>query len=104
MRTRRTAPASLLVTCILGVAGIVAAVPPSHAGFGDALKKLKDKTDKKAADAVDKAVHVVEQPGARKDSTETATGSQAATPAAAPTAAPAADGDAKVAAVSTKFD
>src|SRR5262245_49783526 len=95
MRSRRAAQVSLLVICILG-----ALASPSHAGFGDALKKLKDKTDKKAQDAVDKAVKVVDEPGAKKDSTAASTGTP---PANAEPAAPSAAADTKVAAVSTKF-
>jgi len=100
MRSRRAARASLLVTCILGA---LALASPSQAGFGDALKKLKDKTDKKAADAVDKAVQVAEEPGAKKDSTAAATSTQPARTETAPAAAPT-GADTKVAAVSTKFD
>ena len=103
MPGRPAVRASLLVASILGVVGILAAASPSHAGFGDALKKLKDKTDKKAADAVDKAVKVVGEPEAKKDSTAAAAGTQAAKPEGATPAAPAA-ADTKVAAVSTKFD
>jgi outer membrane protein OmpA-like peptidoglycan-associated protein len=100
MRSHRAARASLLVTCILGA---LALASPSQAGFGDTLKKLKDKTDKKAADAVDKAVQVAEEPGAKKDSTAAATSTQPARTEAAPAAAPT-GADTKVAAVSTKFD
>jgi OOP family OmpA-OmpF porin len=102
MRSRRAARASLLVTCILGALALSLA-SPSQAGFGDALKKLKDKTDKKAADAVDKAVQVAEEPGAKKDSTAAATSTQPARTETAPAAAPT-GADTKVAAVSTKFD
>src|SRR5262245_34746380 len=98
MRSRRAAQVSLLVTCILS-----ALASPSQAGFGDALKKLKDKTDKKAQDAVDKAVKVVDEPGAKKDSTSAATGMQPGKTETAPAAAPT-GADTKVAAVSTKFD
>jgi OOP family OmpA-OmpF porin len=97
MSHRPTAWASLLVLCALS---LCLPATPGHAGFGDALKKLKDKTDKKASDAVDKAVHVVDQPDAKQDSTAAPTGAR---PTAPPEAAPAGD-DTKVAAVSTKFD
>ena len=77
---------------------------PGHAGFGDALKKMKEKAGKKSQEEIDKAVKVVESPDAKKDSTAATPASTGAAPAAAAPAATADAGATKVAAVSTKFD
>jgi len=82
---------------------LFAVAVPGHAGFGDALKKMKEQAGKKNKEAIDKAVQVVETPDAKKDTTAAPAGNAAA----ATPAAPAANADAsatKVAAVSTKFD
>jgi len=80
---------------------LFAVAAPSHAGFGDALKKMKEQSGKKSKEAIDKAVQVVETPAAKPDSTTAAPTGKAG--AAAPAAT--ADGSAtKVAQVSTKFD
>jgi outer membrane protein OmpA-like peptidoglycan-associated protein len=85
----------------------LALVPPSHAGFGDALKqKLKEKAGKKADQAVDKGVEKAEQAASGKPATASTSADGAATGAATSSTpgGAAADTTTKVAAVSTKFD
>ena len=83
---------------------LLAVAVPGHAGFGDALKKMKEQSGKKSKEAIDKAVQVVETPAAKKDSTAAAPAATAGSAAPAPSAASADPAATKVAAVSTKFD
>jgi outer membrane protein OmpA-like peptidoglycan-associated protein len=83
---------------------LLAVAAPSQAGFGDALKKMKEQSGKKSKEAIDKAVQVVETPDTKKDSTAAAPAPATATAAPAAAATSSDASATKVAAVSTKFD